>query len=146
MANLGRPTTNFQLQENLMKNVAMSVRFIVSVNFWPLFSTEITVKTTNHGHIRDQRVKIYKNPSFVLNYTSLEFLTVFSTAISTRSWWRRKLKWNRKQCHDSIFLNFQFQENRIKTVAVRVPVRKHASMAAVTSSNMLMSWITNAHN
>ena len=138
--------SNPQLQENWMKNVAMSVRFIVSVNFWPLFSTEITVKTTNHGHIRDQRVKIYKNPSVVLSYTSLKFLTGFSTAISTRSWWRRKLKWNRKQCHNSIFLNFQFQENRIKTVAVRVPVWKHAGMAAVTSSIMLMSQNMNAHH
>ena len=110
------------------------------------FSTEIMVKTTNHAHIRDQRVKIYKNPCFVFDFTSLEFLTFFSTAILTGSWWRRKLNLNRKQCHNSIFSNFQFQENRIKTVAVRVPVRKHASMAAVTSSNMLMSWITNAHN
>ena len=42
---------------------------------------EITVKTTNHAHIRDQQVKIYKNPCFDFDFTSLEFLTIFSTAI-----------------------------------------------------------------
>ena len=35
--------------------------------------TKITVKTTNHAHIRDQRVKIFMNPCFVFDFTSLEF-------------------------------------------------------------------------
>ena len=49
------------------------------------FLTELTAKTTNHGHIRDQRVKIYKNPRFVFDFTLFEFLTAFSTAILTGS-------------------------------------------------------------
>jgi len=47
--------------------------------------TEIMVKTSNYGHIRDQQVKIYKNSCFVLNFTFFEFLTVFSTAVLTES-------------------------------------------------------------
>ena len=35
------------------------------------------VKKTNHAHIRDQRVKIFKNPCFVFDFTSLDFLTFF---------------------------------------------------------------------
>ena len=111
-----------------------------------LFLTEITVKINNHRHIRDQQVKIYKNPCFVFDFTSLEFLTVFSTAVSTGSWWRRKLKWNTKPSFNSIYSNFQFQENRIKTVAVRVRAWRVEHITVVTSSNMLMSQITNAHN
>ena len=79
-----------------MTTVALDAHFIEKYYFWPLFLTEITVKIKNHGHIRDQQVKIYKNPWFNFDFTSLEFLTVFSTAIWTGSWWRRKLKWNRK--------------------------------------------------
>ena len=44
-----------------MKIVAVSMQFMVSTNFWPLFLTEITVKIKNYGYIRDQQVKIYKN-------------------------------------------------------------------------------------
>ena len=63
----------------------MNVHFIVSVKFSSLFLIEITAKTTNHGLIRGQEVKIYKNPCFVFYFTSLEFLTVFSYAILTGS-------------------------------------------------------------
>ena len=122
-----------------MKSVASGEHFIEKQNFWPLFLTEITVKIKNHGYIRDQQVKIYKNQWFVFDFTSLEFLTVFSTAIWTGSWWRRMLKWNSKPSFNSIYSNFQFQENRIKTVAVRVRTWREGDMAAVTSSNMLMS-------
>ena len=45
----------------------------------------MTVKSTNNAHIRDQQVKIYKNPWFVFDFTSLDFLTVFPTAILTGS-------------------------------------------------------------
>ena len=40
-----------------MKTVALSVRFIADAKLLPLFLTELTVKTTNHAHIRDQQVK-----------------------------------------------------------------------------------------
>ena len=75
----GKPInfSNSQLQASWLKIVASSVQFMVSDKFWPLFLTEILVKTTNHGHIRDQRVKIYQNPCFVFNFTSFEILTVF---------------------------------------------------------------------
>ena len=96
-------------------------------------------KITNHANIRDQQVKIYKNPCFVFDFTSLDFLTVFPTAILTGSWWRRMLKCNPKPSFNSISSNFQFQENRIKTVAVRVRAWHQADMAAVTSTNMLMN-------
>ena len=72
-----------------MKNVVSGAHFIEKSYFRPLFpleiTTEITVKIKNHGHIRDQQVKIYKNPWFNFDFTSLEFLTVFSTAIWTGS-------------------------------------------------------------
>ena len=55
--------------------------FIENSYVRPSFLTEIK----NHGYIRDQQVKIYKNPWFVFDFTSLEFLTVFSTAIWTGS-------------------------------------------------------------
>ena len=103
------------------------------------FFMEITVKTTNHGHIRDQKVTLSKNSCFVFNFMSFEFLTVFSTAILTGSWWRGNLKWNSKPSYNSIFSNFQFQENRIKTMAVTVLPWRVEHMAVVTSSNMLMS-------
>ena len=45
--------------------------------FWPLFLTEITVKSKNHGYIRNQQAKIYKKPWFVFDFTSLKVLTVF---------------------------------------------------------------------
>ena len=60
-----------------MNNVGLSVRFIADAKMRPLFITELTVKTTNHAHFRDQQLKNYKNPFFVSNSTSLEFLTVF---------------------------------------------------------------------
>ena len=109
-----------ELQENLMKIGTVSVQFMVSAKFWPLFLTEITVKSPNHAHIRDQQVKIYKNPCFVFDFTSLDFLTVFPTVILTGSWWRRKLKCNPKPSYAFCYSNYKFQENRIKTVAVRV--------------------------
>ena len=68
-----------------MKTVALSVRFIADAKMLPLFLTELTVKTTNHAHIRDQQVKIYKNPCFVFDFTLVEFLTVFSTAVFPES-------------------------------------------------------------
>ena len=55
------------------------------LSFDQFFLTKMTVKTTNHGHIRDQQVKIYKNPCFVFDFTSLDFLTVFPTVILTGS-------------------------------------------------------------
>ena len=103
-------------------------------------------KTTNHAHIRVQQVKIYKNTCFVFDFTLVDFLTVFPTAILTGSWWRRKLKWNSEPSFNSISSNFQFQENRIETVVVTVPPWLVERMAVLTSSNMLMSLITNAHN
>ena len=131
--------SNFQFWEHSEENCSLGAYFIEKYDFWPLFLTEITVKIKNHGYIRDQQVKIYKNPCFVFDFTSLEFLTVFSTAIWTGSWWRRLLKWNRKPSFNSIYSNFQFQENRIKTVAVTVPSWLMEHMTVVTSSNMLMS-------
>ena len=128
-----------QLQEHLMKIVTVSVQFMVFAKFWPLFLTEITVKSTNHAHIRDQQVEIYKNPCFVFDFTSLDFLTVFPTVNLTGSWWRRKLKCNPKPSYAFYYSYYKFQENRIKTVAVTVPSCPHTNIAAVTSSNMLMS-------
>ena len=61
----------------------MSVQIMVNAKFWPLFLTEITVKSTNHEDIRDQQAKIYKNPCFVFDFTSLDFLTGFPTVILT---------------------------------------------------------------
>ena len=66
---------------------------------------EITVKTTNHGHIRDQQVKVYKNSCFVFNFTSFEFLTVFSTAVLTGVTVRPGL---RRAAADSARRNFRF--------------------------------------
>ena len=116
---------NSKSQGKWTKIVASSVQFMVSDKFWPLFLTEITVKSTNHAHIRDQQVKIYKNPCFVFDFTSLGFLTVFPTVILTGSWWRRKLKCNPKPSYAFCYSNYKFQENRIKTVAVTVPSCPH---------------------
>ena len=69
-----------------MKTVAIIVCCIVEAKFNRCIKQKITAKTTNHTHIRDQQVKIYKNPYFVFDFTSIEFLTVFSTAILTGSW------------------------------------------------------------
>ena len=38
----------------------------------------------NDAHIRDQQVEIYKSLCFVLNFKSLEFLTVFQIVIFDR--------------------------------------------------------------
>ena len=114
-----------QLQEHLMKIGTVSVQFMVFAKFWPLFLTEITVKSTNHAHIRDQQVEIYKNPCFVFDFTSLAFLTVFPTVNLTGSWWRRKLKCNPKPSYAFYYSYYKFQENRIKTVAVTVPSCPH---------------------
>ena len=116
---------NSEFQASWLKIVASSVQFMVYDKFWPLFLTEITVKSTNHAHIRDQQVKIYKNPCFVFDFTSLDFLTVFPTVIFTGSWWRRKLKCNPKPSYAFCYSNYKFQENRIKTVAVTVPSCPH---------------------
>ena len=48
--------------------MASGEHFIEKWNFWPLFLTEITVKIKNQGYIRDQQVKIYKNPWFVFDF------------------------------------------------------------------------------
>ena len=64
-----------------MNNVAMSVRFIVSVNFWPLFSMEITVKTSNHEHILDQRVKIN------MGATATKFRELFAVGGGVAFFW-----------------------------------------------------------
>ena len=44
----------------------------------------------------------------------------FWPAILTRSWWRRKLKFNTKPSHDFGYLYYEFHENRIKTLTVTV--------------------------
>ena len=129
-----------------LKESPSNARILSRSFFNCFFLTKITVKTRNHEHIRDHQVKIYKISALFFILRHFSFYRISSTTILTGCWWRRKMKWNSEPSHNSIPSNFQFQENRIKTVAVRVPVRKHASMAAVTSSNMLMSWITNAHN
>ena len=54
-----------------------SVILLLNFSFNRYFVTEITVKTTNHAHTCDQQVKIYKNPWFNFDFTSLEFLTGF---------------------------------------------------------------------
>ena len=73
------------VNKNAKALILHSVILLKNPIFDRYFSTEIMVKTTNHAHIRDQRVKIYKNPCFVFDFTSLEFLTVFQTAILTGS-------------------------------------------------------------
>ena len=60
-----------------MKTVVSGAHFIENSYFLPLFLTEITVKIKNRGYICDQEVKIYKNPCFVFNFTSLEFERFF---------------------------------------------------------------------
>ena len=70
----------------------------------------------------------------------------FLSAISTGSWWRRTLKWNRKHSQNSNSSNIQFQENHIKTVSVTVTPCFHANIAAVKSSIMLISRNTNSHH
>ena len=57
--------------------VAINVQFMVFTMFWPLFLTKIMFKTTNHAHIRDQRVEIYKNQCFKKNIRHLSFYHVF---------------------------------------------------------------------
>ena len=61
--------------DQIIINVAINVQFMVSTMFWPLFLTKMMFKTTNHAHIRDQRVKIYKNQWFLKKISSFEFLT-----------------------------------------------------------------------
>ena len=92
------------------------------------------VKSTNQAHIRVQRVKIYKNKCFVFSFTSLRFLTVFQTVISTRSWWRGTLVCNPIQIHQPKKTICQFEENCLKTTTVRVPHRKTYKKAVMTSS------------
>ena len=74
----------------------------------------------NHAEIRDQQAKVYKNPCFVFNSTLFEFLTAFSTAILTGSWWRRKLQQNRKSREPNELSDFQFQGNGMNSVASSV--------------------------
>ena len=73
------------LLDNGNKN-ARALRLHLAILFRPFsfgrfFFTEIMIKTTNHVQIRDQRVKIYKNPCFAFNSTLFEFLTAFLTVI-----------------------------------------------------------------
>ena len=80
------------------------------IQYCPLVSTvillRITVKITNHADIRDQQVKIYKNPCFDFKFPSVDFLTFYLTVISTESWWRKTLEWNSKPSHILISSNF----------------------------------------
>ena len=46
-----------------------SVILLCPLSFDDLFLTEFMVKITNHAHIRDQQVKIYKNQCFVFKFT-----------------------------------------------------------------------------
>ena len=95
------------------------------------------VKSTNQAHIRVQRVKIYKNKCFVFSFTSLWFLTVFQTVISTRSWWRGTLVCNPKQSHQpkkTITTMCQFEENCSEIRTVRLPHRKTYKITVMTSS------------
>ena len=85
-----------QLQEKCMDIVAVNVQYMVSAEFWPLFLTEKTVKTTNNAYMRDEQVEIYLNKCFVFKSSSFQFLTGFSTAVFTRSWRIRSMKINSK--------------------------------------------------
>ena len=95
---------------------------------------KIMVKSTNQAQIRVQRVKICKNMCFVLIFTSLRFLTVFQTVISTRSWWRGTLVCNPKQTHEPKKTICQFEENCLKITTVRVPHKKTYKITVMTSS------------
>ena len=86
-----------------------------------IFKRSFLVKFTKYAYIHAQRVEISQNWYFVFEFTSLPVLTVFSTVISTRSWWRRMLSYNPKRSDSSRYSYTKFQENRIKTVAVTVP-------------------------
>ena len=76
------------------------------------------VKFTKYAYIHVQRVEINQNRHFVFGFTSLPVLTVFSTVILTRSWWRRTLICNPKPSNPRRYPHTKFQENRTKTVAV----------------------------
>ena len=95
---------------------------------------KIMVKSTNRAQIRVQRVKICKNMCFVFSFTSLRFLTVFQTVISTRSWWRGTLVCNPKQTHEPKKTICQFEENCLKITTVSVPNKKTYKITVMTSS------------
>ena len=78
------------------------------------------VKITNHAYIRDQQVKIYKNQCFLFKFTSFEFLTVFSTAVFTGSWWLRQINVIKKPMKTFDFLNSKSKGKWTKIVAMSV--------------------------
>ena len=100
--------------------------------FKPFFDRKLGFKGTNGAYIRDQEVKIYKIRHFVWNFSQIckksEFWRpywIFWPAILTRSKWRRKLKFGSATSYDYGYLNYEFQENRIKTLTVTVPPWPH---------------------
>ena len=78
------------------------------------FNGHFLVKCARYVYICNQRVKISKNRHFVFGFTSLPVLTVFSTFILTRSWWRRTLICNPKPSNPRRYPHTKFQENKPK--------------------------------
>ena len=102
------------------KTILKKLLFSIFLKFDRYFNGRFLVKCTIYAYIRVQRVKISKNRHFVFEFTSLPVLTVFSTVILTRRWWRRLLKCNPKPSKTLEILHTKFEENRMKTVAVTV--------------------------
>ena len=80
------------------------------------------VKCTKYAYICVQCVKISKNRHFVFRFTSLPVLTIFQPSFSTRSWWRKTLNFKLEPSNSPWYRHTKFQENRIKIVAVTVPL------------------------
>ena len=129
-----------------LHSVILLLFFLPFFVFNRFFYRKLGFKGINGAYIRDQEVKIYKIRLFFLILAKFakksEFWRpywIFLPAILTRSKWRRKLKFGSATSHDYGYLNYEFQENRIKTLTVTVLPCFRTNMAAVTSSIMQMS-------
>jgi len=85
-----------------------------------IFCIEIMFRFSNHAHIRDQQVKIYKKRCFVFKFTSFKFLTGFFIAVFTGSWWSRQPKINKKSWKPLDFSKSTLKEYLMKIGTVSV--------------------------
>ena len=102
-------------------------------------------RISNHAHIRDQQVKIYKKRCFVFKFTSFEFLTVFLTAVCTGSWWLRQLKLNKKYWKPTDFSKSQLQEHLMKIGTVSVQFMVFAKFWPLFLTEITVKSTNHAH-
>ena len=107
--------------------------------FWH-FVRKWPIQSTKYYHIRDQQVNFSRNRHLTCLVSKILFLAAilifFENAVRhiAGSYRLISLILNSKQRKTTFYLPTNFEENRSKIATVRVPQRKSAKMAAMTSS------------